>query len=138
VKAYLDSSVVLRIIFGEPDSIDVGAVPEYTVASEILKIECFRTLDRMRHGLRLHDDDVAERSAFLHVALKTIKFIKLNDEIMDRASRPFPVVVKTLDAIHLSTALVWQQEKKEPISFFTHHEQLARAAKALGFQILGC
>ena len=98
MKAYVDSSVVLRIVFGEPHALKISQNLEYMIASEILKIECFRTIDRMRHSLRLDDKDVSERSALLFKAIKTIRFVKLSNEIAWRASQPFPTTIKTLDS----------------------------------------
>jgi predicted nucleic acid-binding protein len=138
MKAYVDSSVVLRIIFGEPNPLQMPKQLEYTLASEILKIECFRSIDRMRHALRLADEDVAERSALLHQAIRTIRFVKLADEIAERASQAFPTTIKTLDAIHLATAIHWQQNESISVTFLTHDEQLGRSARAMGFEVLGC
>src|SRR6185437_9980218 len=111
MKAYIDSSIILRIIFGEKNSIEVEADIEYLIASEILKIECLRTIDRMRYELRLSDDDIAMRSELLYKLMRTVRFVKLAEPIVQRASQPFPIVIKTLDAIHLSTALVWQRNE---------------------------
>ena len=138
MKAYLDSSVVLRTIFGEPNALKSPKSLEFTVAADILKVECLRTVDRMRHALRLPDEVVSERSALLHEALKTIRFAKLTDQILERAGQPFPTPLGTLDALHLSTALTWQARQREELTFLTHDEQLGRAARAMGFTVLGC
>lgn len=90
---------------------------QYTVSNEILKIECFRTIDRMRHSLRLSDDEIAEKYTLLHKAIRTIRFVKLDDAIIERSSQPFPTVIKTLDAIHLATALLWKHYEEVPILF---------------------
>jgi hypothetical protein len=136
--AYLDSSVVLRIVFGEKKPLRITRDLQYTISSEILKIECFRTVDRMRHHLSLSDDVVAERYALLHQALQTIRFVKLDDSIIERASQPFPTVVKSLDAIHLSTAVIWKHHEGAPVTFLTHGEKQGKTARALGFEVLGC
>lgn len=138
MKAYIDSSVILRIIFGEKNSLHVDGEIEYLIACEILKIECLRTIDRMRHELRLSDDDVAMRSELLHKAMRTIRFVKLADIIIQRAGQPFPIVIKTLDAIHLSTALIWQRREKNNLIFLTHDDQLGKTARAMGFLVKGC
>ncbi|EKD75369.1 MAG: hypothetical protein ACD_44C00151G0002 [uncultured bacterium] len=137
MKAYVDSSVILRIIFGEKNALKFPKNSDGFITSEILKIECFRTIDRMRQVLRISDDDVADRHAALHEAIRSISFIKLTDVVLERACEPFPVVLKTLDAIHLSTALLWKQQKKEDLLFLTHDEQLSKAARSVGFEVLG-
>ena len=42
--------------------------------------------------------------------------------------------VKTLDAIHLATALLWEEHAGE-IVFLTHDGQLANAARACGLTV---
>ena len=48
-----------------------------------------------------------------------------------------PTVVKTLDAIHLATALLLAEPGGEPIVFATHDVGQAIAARALGFTTTG-
>ena len=45
--------------------------------------------------------------------------------------------LKTLDAIHLASAILWQQQEEVDILFLTHDEQLAKGALAMGFKVLG-
>ena len=47
-----------------------------------------------------------------------------------------PLPLKTLDAIHLVTAVEWR-EKVGDLAFAAHDHQLARAARDLGFHVLG-
>ncbi len=137
MKAYIDSSVILRIILGEKNAIKLPDHLDAFVASEILKIECFRTLDRMKRVLSIADDDIAERYAALHGAIRSLRIIKLTDDISQKACESFPIVLKTLDAIHLASALLWQQQEEADVLFLTHDEQLAKAALAMGFKVLG-
>lgn len=137
MKAYIDSSVILRIIFGEKDALALPQDLDVFASSEILRIECFRTLDRMQRALKMTEDDVTTRYAALHSTLRHLSFIKLTDTISKRACEAFPVVLKTLDAIHLSSAILWQQQEPAEILFLTHDLQLSKAAISLGFKVLG-
>jgi predicted nucleic acid-binding protein len=136
--AYIDSSIVLRIIFGENERLLAPKNLRTTIASEILKIECFRTLERIRMSLKLDEKEFLERTLLLNQALRTIRFIRFSPAILERACQPYPVTLKSLDAIHLSTALVWKQWKKSELAFLTHDEQLGKAATAMNFTVLGC
>lgn len=138
MNAYIDSSVVLRIIFGEKNALRITKDLQYIISSEILKIECLRTIYRIANSLRLSDDEIAERCGLLYKALHTIRFVKLDDAIIERSGQPFPTVIKTLDAIHLSTAILWQHQEGVPITFLTHDKQQGNTAKAMGFEIMGC
>ena len=137
MKAYIDSSVILRIILGEKNAIKLPDNLDEFVASEILKIECFRTFDRMQRVLSIAEDEIAARYAALHRAIRSLRIIKLTDTISQKACESFPVILKTLDAIHLASAILWQQQEEADILFLTHDEQLAKGALAMGFKVLG-
>lgn len=137
MKAYVDSSVLLRIIFGEKNALKFPKNIQAYFANEILKIECFRTIDRMRHSISISDDEIAERHEALHKAIRSLYIVKFNEDINRRACEPFPILLKSLDAIHLSTAILLSQEEKEKILFLTHDLQLSKAARSLGFEVLG-
>ena len=59
--AYLDSSVVLRMILGQRDKLRAWKKIEHGVASALVQVECLRTLDRLRLRAGLSDEDLAER-----------------------------------------------------------------------------
>src|SRR5205807_3240316 len=61
--AYLDSSVVLRLLLGQPDALAEWEEIEAGVASALVEVECLRTLDRVRVMGAISDDDLAERRA---------------------------------------------------------------------------
>jgi len=137
MKAYIDSSILLRLILGEKNAIKFPKQLTEFVASEILKIECFRTLDRMQRTLHIAENEISERYAALHLAIRSLRMIKLTEAISQRSCESFPVVLKTLDAIHLSSAILWQQQESDNILFLTHDEQLAKGAISVGLDVLG-
>jgi hypothetical protein len=57
--------------------------------------------------------------------------------VLDRAGSSFPLPVKTLDAIHLATALQLRERRYQELVFATHDRQQGRAAAALGFEVIG-
>jgi prevent-host-death family protein len=62
--------------------------------------------------------------------------ISLTAPILARAADPFPTVVGTLDAIHLSSALAITSSGVVP-TMLTHDQQLARAASSVGLDVSG-
>jgi hypothetical protein len=48
-----------------------------------------------------------------------------------------PTTVKTLDAIHLASAIVLRDRRGIDLIFATHDDQQATAARALGFAVVG-
>lgn len=137
MKAYIDSSIILRIVLGEKNAISFPENLGEFAASEILKIECFRTFDRMQRAQYFPEDEIADRYSALHQMIRSLRLIKFSDAISQKACEPFPVILKTLDAIHLASAVLWQQQEQDDVLFFTHDIQLAKCAQAMGFEVLG-
>jgi predicted nucleic acid-binding protein len=131
-KAYVDSSVVLRSILRQPGATADWLDAEAVVTSELLELEAWRTLDRLRLLGRLEGADMAAATAELRAYLEGIEVVPLQPAILRRAAQPLPVPVGALDAIHLATALIWSERRLEDLVVFTHDRQLAAAAQACG------
>lgn len=74
-----------------------------------------------------------ERLAFIE---RRIKRIRLTRRILQRASQPFATHIRTLDAIHLASALSFMEATGEELRFATADRQLATAAAALGLETI--
>ena len=55
-----------------------------------------------------------------------------------QASEPFAVPLGTLDAMHLATALVWQDRTGQKAALATHDRSLGLAARSFGMTVIGC
>jgi predicted nucleic acid-binding protein len=138
VIAYVDSSVLLRVVFGEPGQLAEWRRLDRGVASELARVECLRALDRQRLRGSLGDEEVARRHAAVFQTLDRLYLVPLTAEVLSRAAQPFPTSLGTLDAIHLATALLWQESDQARLeSLLTHDLELGRAARAMGFATLG-
>jgi predicted nucleic acid-binding protein len=136
VKAYIDTSVLLRVVLGEPDPLPQWPVIEMAVGSELTRIEALRTIDRARIRLQLADEEVALRREAVTAVLNGFHIARIGAAVLERAADPFPTLVRTLDAIHLATALLIRVDN-EDLMFATHDRQLATAARSLGFRVIG-
>jgi predicted nucleic acid-binding protein len=136
LNAYVDSSVVVRILFGEPNHLRSWSQIGRAVSSELLPVECLRTLDRVRLRDRLDDRTVSERRRGMLDALDAIEIVPLDGSILDRAADRLPTSLGTLDAIHLASALAIRDEVPDLI-FATHDAELGLAASAMGFDVQG-
>jgi len=132
--AYLDSSVLLRhLLLGETTLYHVQAFPRL-VSSELLEIECRRVLLRCRTEAQLDDETYVEATKRLDAVLKSIDLLELDATVKKRAMEAFPLHVKTLDALHLASALqLLAEEPAEGITVFSHDRTLNLCARALGF-----
>lgn len=135
--AYVDASVVLRVVLGQPGRIRQWRRVALAVASALVEVECMRTLDRFRIVERLDDEEIADlRSAVLRV-LAAFELVEPDRTILARAAAPLPTTLGTLDAIHLATATVWREQHEAELTVMTHDDALAVAARAVGFAVLG-
>lgn len=131
---YLDSSMVLGHILGEAGRVLRFKPRLGLYTSELTRIECLRTLDRLRLLNQWTDKEVIFRLGKLQEMGDYFNEVSLQPSILKRAGMPLPVPVKTLDALHLATALELTDEIKEKLIFLTHDVQQSVAAVACGFQ----
>jgi predicted nucleic acid-binding protein len=135
--AYLDSSVVLRLVLAQPDALDEWKEIETGVASALVEVECLRTLDRLRLMGAISEDDLSERRAAVYELMAAMEVVELTRAVLARAAQPLPTAVGTLDALHLATALLWREQCGEEPALATHDAALGRAARASGFAVIG-
>jgi predicted nucleic acid-binding protein len=136
LNVYIDSSVVVRILFGEPDPLAIWSQIERPVSSELLGIECLRTLDRVRLRDRLDGRAFGERRRAMLDVIAAIEVVPLEASILERAGDPFPTSLGTLDAIHLASALAIRDQLPGMV-FATHDDELGLAAMSMGFDLQG-
>ena len=136
MRVYVDASVLLRIVLGEPDRLDVWPRIDDAVSSELVRVESLRTIDRARIVLGLPDDEVARRRSAILEAIDAFSIVPVNSAILERAAEPFPTLIGSLDAIHLASAVLVRAEGDD-LSFATHDLELGRAARSVGFEVHG-
>lgn len=135
--AYVDSSIVLRLVLAEPGKLREWDSIREAVTSELAQVECLRTLDRLRARAGLTSEDLATRRAAVFRLLEAVELVDIGKPVLARASEPFSTPLGTLDAIHLSTAILWKQWRSKAIVFATHDAHLGTAARAMGFEVYG-
>ena len=121
---YLDSSVALRTILDTPDRERVQAwmaTPGTTyVSSRLLRTEVIRVLRRDNRSL-VDATPLLDRVGLLDISGET-------HTIAESIERH----VRTLDALHLATALLIG----EPVTVATHDATMARVAQHLGLLVV--
>ena len=136
MTVYIDTSVIVRILFREPNPVELWGKWERAFSSNLWRVEALRNVDRLRLSGDLSDEEVAELVREIRVVHETLAIYPLTERILQRASETFPTVVGTLDAIHLATALAIREV--EPIDLLlTHDGQLGTAARSVGFTVVG-
>jgi predicted nucleic acid-binding protein len=124
---YLDSAAVVKLAHAEPESAALrGWLEERAeaqwVSSVLTEIESFRALARY----------APEAASRLPAVLDQIDLIDLDQRIRMLARTVTPATVRSLDAIHLGTAL---HVRPSLTSFVTYDKRLLDAAQAAGLPI---
>ena len=135
--AYVDASVLLRVVLGQPN-----ALPEWTqidrgVSSALVTTESLRTLDRLRLRAQLSDSELALRRQAVLAVIASLELVEIDGTVLDRAAQPMPTELGTLDAIHLASALLWRESTGEELMMATHDRALALGAQAHGIRVIG-
>jgi predicted nucleic acid-binding protein len=136
MNAYVDASVLLRLLFGQANQLASWNQIVQGVSSELVRVECLRTIDRAALRAALTSEDVSMLRATALDLFSRLSLAPITSSILNRASEPFPTTLGTLDAIHLATALELGPEWPDLV-IATHDEELALAARSVGFVVSG-
>jgi predicted nucleic acid-binding protein len=137
MNVLLDSSVLLRKLFGEPSPLAEWQRITQAFVSRILVVELGRVIDRTRLAGLIDDSQVEHLHRESRRILRSADIIELSDAILNRAAGPMPTVLGSLDALHLATALELAPSVDATLVLATHDMQLARAARASGLEVVG-
>lgn len=106
---YLETSAVLRWLLGDPSAHRVPEcidAHERVVSSVLTEVETERSLHRAESEAVLTAANRARLMGLFRRAAAGWYWLEITPEVRRRAGRPFPAEpVRTLDAIHLASAL---------------------------------
>jgi uncharacterized protein len=123
---YLDSSVALPYLLGEERTPPISLWQSPLVSSRLLQFEVWTRI----HARGL----TGSHSQLVDLLLKRISFLEMVVPILNRAFHPFPVSVRTLDALHLASADFVRAQGK-PVTIASYDDRLVGAALQMGFEI---
>ncbi len=135
--AYLDLSVLLRVVLRQSNALAQWPALERGIGSALVEVECLRTLDRLRLAEGLADEEIAIRREAIFRIVEAMDIVELTRPVLARAAQPLPTALGTLDAIHLPTALLWRERTGTDLVMATHDGLLATAARASGLRAIG-
>ena len=121
---YLDTSVLLARLFAEGRCPPDALWSEPLVSSRLLEFEAFNRINA-RAAAATHGADA--RRLIARVGL-----LELAPEVLARAMLPFPLPVRTLDALHLAT-MDFLRAHGQTLQLASYDQRLCTAALALGF-----
>jgi predicted nucleic acid-binding protein len=114
---YLDSSAFVKVLVEEPESGALRAFladhPARRVSSALLRAEALRAVRHLGSGTL----------AAIREGLRRVDLIGIDDRILE------PRILRTLDAIHLATALTLGDDLD---AIVTYDDRMTEAARLLG------
>jgi hypothetical protein len=123
---YLDSSVALAQLLAEDRTPPESLWRETLVASRLLEYEVWNRLNARGLG-RSHGEEA--RALIGRVAL-----IELAPPVLGRAVEPFPVPVRTLDALHLAS-IEFLRSRSQTVELASYDDRLLAVARPLGIPL---
>jgi hypothetical protein len=124
--AYVDSSALLKLVVVEPETSVLEADlagRDGLVVSRLAALECRRAARRISNTRVLQT---------VEQVLDAVYLIEITPAILDRAAIADPPLLRSLDAIHLATALSIEETDLEVI---TYDRRLADAARSSGLRV---
>ncbi len=125
---YLDSSALVKLVVYEQESTALRQhlsmqVDSFVCSSALATVEVIR-------AVKPQGADAVDAA---HVLLEATQIVELGFDILTSAAGLAPNTLRTLDAIHIATALALGTELDAVI---TYDKRMADAAKAAGLMVL--
>lgn len=123
---YLDSSAFVKLFVEEPGTDELRrflrTVPTRRVASVVMRTEAVRVARRIG----------PEALSVVRAGLRRVDLLAMDDRALDAAADLEPPSVRTLDAIHIATAMALGDDLE---TIVTYDLRMADAARALGLPV---
>jgi uncharacterized protein len=120
---YLDSSAFVKLVVEEAESLAVRAFlaerDTRRVSSALLRTEALRAVRYLG----------SDALATVREGLRRVDLVGIDDRILDAAGTLAPQVLRTLDAIHLATAMAVGDDLD---AIVTYDDRMVEAARLMG------
>ena len=123
---YLDSSALVKLIVREAETDELG---RYVDSAGPLTSSILATVEVPRAVARV----APEAAAAVAAVIARLNILAFDGRVAARAATLSPASLRTLDAIHLATALEFGDELT---AFVSYDERLSAAARNLGLPVV--
>jgi hypothetical protein len=123
---YLDTSVAFAELFAEDRRPPDALWREPLVASRLLEYELWTRVNA-RGAAATHGDAVRD-------LLARVSLVELAPSVLARALEPFPMPVRTLDALHLAT-VEFLASRRQPVALATYDGRMRACAERMGIAL---
>lgn len=121
---YLDASVALASILAEDERPPVELWEQRVVSSRLLQYEVWNRLHRK--------PEIEDRLGLAEGLLSRVSFLELSPRVLERALEPFPLPLRTLDALHLASLEFLIRQGGQSVQLASYDQQLLAAADSIG------
>jgi predicted nucleic acid-binding protein len=121
---YLDTSVALAHLLAEDRCPPLSLWRQPLVSSRLLVYELWTVIHS--RGLAATHSETAQQ------LLRRLTFVELLPSVLSRALQPFPVPVRTLDALHLAS-VAFLREQGVDVSLASYDTRMSEAARQMAF-----
>jgi predicted nucleic acid-binding protein len=141
-RTYFDSSVLLTVLLAEPRAEEASKVwleSEAKVSSILLEAECLNAIRRYASsiGKKIPAGWVEERVAFMGESLADLTAKHVDGEVLSAIRSESALSdCRTLDAIHLATALYFRAKGDDELRLASFDVKMRETARKLGFKLL--
>jgi predicted nucleic acid-binding protein len=122
VAVYLDSSALVKLVVREPES---AALRRY-LGRHATRVSCALARVEVIRAVRAHGSPAVTRAREL---LKRLHLLRLDDALLAAAADLDPLVIRSLDAIHLAAARMLASDLA---ALVTYDVRMAQAAVGIG------
>ncbi len=123
---YLDTSVVLAHLLGEDRAPPTSIWSQPLISSRLLEYEAWTRI----HAMNLSGTHAEP----LRLLLGRVALVELARPVLARALEPFPVPVRTLDALHLASVDFLRRQNQD-VELATYDQRMLKAAERIGVTI---
>lgn len=123
---YLDTSVALAQLLAEDRQPPVALWEQTVVSSRLLEYELWNRLNS-RKLRSSHGELVRE-------LLQRLAFVEMAPPVLARALEPFPLPVRTLDALHLAS-IEFLRARRQPVELASYDARMLNVARRLKIPI---
>ena len=124
---YVDTSALTKLVVAEPETAALrkwfATHDQPLVAADLVRTELLRAVQRVAPA----------RMVAARAVLDALTLLQVTTEIFEAAALLAPATLRTLDALHLASALTLGDELEGMIVYDT---RLAAAAEALGINVV--
>lgn len=134
---YIDTSAYLKIFLKEKGSDKVRRLVKENrlLASAILTSECFSAFSRRRQAKEIDDKTFDRLVNRVKKDLPYIEIVRLTDDVLRKTEEILlHATVRTLDAVHIASALLFQESTGVVLTFVTSDKKQAEFTNDKGLK----